>query len=61
MAQWTHNVCQSCYQGLYPGRQPVTMRVPQAEVCCFCGQPTTSGIYVRYNPAELSCKHEEGD
>jgi hypothetical protein len=56
---WTHNACLACYEALYPGREPVVLRNPRTETCCFCGQSTTSGIYVRYNPKELSCKHEE--
>jgi hypothetical protein len=24
--------------------------------CCFCGQPTSSGIYVRHDPDRLTCE-----
>jgi len=33
-----------------PYREPVRVLHSPTEVCCLCGQPTDSGIYVRVNP-----------
>jgi len=44
---WTHSLCDSCYQALEEGREPVVMKNPEREICCRCGVVTTSGIYYR--------------
>lgn len=40
------------------GEQVPTRLVPEAratEVCCFCGNATLDGIYVRRDPVGLAC------
>jgi hypothetical protein len=57
---WTHNQCDDCWDDAHPeGRVPVRMQDGRQEVCCFCGKPTTAGIYVRHDPRTLSCTHPE--
>jgi hypothetical protein len=49
---WTQPCCIDCYLDVYPGREPVRMKVPDlAEICVYCGEKTGSGIYVRIDPA----------
>ena len=63
MSKWTHAICVECWDLREPGKQPVTVLDGSEEVCCFCGQPTRAGIYVRENPGGLLCKgeHDEED
>lgn len=74
MANWTHNVCERCWfgspRGLLPDgrfRMPTQIRYPDedrtGDICCVCGTPTVSGIYVREDAEELLCKgnHESPD
>jgi hypothetical protein len=61
MSDWTHTVCEECYQQLEPGREPVRVVVPSKETCCRCGETTDDGIYYRDNPKSYRhCNHEEG-
>jgi len=54
-----HNVCLTCYDKQYPGRQPVLLKPEycQEERCCWCGKLTQDGCYVRGNdPPFCSCR-----
>lgn len=59
MSKWNHSVCEACWFDANPDRIPV--RVPDSDrrLCCLCGKPTISGIYVRHDPAKLNCHHDE--
>lgn len=75
MAEWTHRSCEHCYIGKQveqsdPNDQWVEIKIPvllsQQHVaeegpgyCCFCGQPTVIGLFVRHDPERLDCSHEE--
>jgi hypothetical protein len=70
---WTHACCEMCWleregtwETIDPGVQVLTSvrrpsRVTEApiEKCCFCDGPTISGIYVREDPATLTCTHAD--
>lgn len=58
---WTHAICDPCWDERHPYREPVQMIDAPRETCCFCGEPTTGGIYVRHDPRDLSCSHPEED
>lgn len=66
MSLWqSHSICVACWNAKNPDRVPVIVvgiGGPPA-TCCFCGQPTDSGIYVvRGKRSELPhCKCEEED
>lgn len=62
MGRWTHAMCEACWEEGNPGREPWRAVEGPREKCCFCGEETRSGIYVRGDPSELPCKgeHEEG-
>jgi hypothetical protein len=73
VSRWNHACCELCWiqrEGewaeIQPGvraltsvRRPVRQIDAPIEECCFCGGPTISGIYVRTDPASLSCSHTE--
>ncbi len=56
--QWTHAACEDCFarvqarQSGMPGR-PSRLVDPDLETCCYCGEQTTSGLYVRDDPQAL--------
>jgi hypothetical protein len=62
MSGWVHTICDDCWtkrssaEGK-PGRTPVQVPLGDraAEICCFCGATTRSGIYVRENPKVTKC------
>jgi len=56
---WTHNMCQKCWDKKYPDREALTMKNAELTLCCFCGESNRDGIYVRHNPTELKCQHEQ--
>lgn len=59
-SKWTHAICDECWKKREPDREPHRF-VPEARVlegCCFCLEPTRSGIYVREDPALTKCNPE---
>lgn len=60
MAEWTHNMCARCWKRINPGSGPIfqiKIENRDIETCCFCGQATKAGIYVRHDPKEMNCSH----
>lgn len=65
---WTHLICDDCWDKKNPDLAAVTADVGfrslepaefgKPTLCCFCSEPTRSGIYVRHDQAELSCSHD---
>lgn len=57
-SKWTHSICQKCWNEKNPDREPVHLKEEFAsqEACCFCGESTSAGIYVRFDPLQLRCK-----
>lgn len=64
MSNWTHPICDPCWAEIAPGREPFRFleNSRELEVCCFCGDETESGIYVRHDPSRaLHCTgHDDG-
>jgi hypothetical protein len=56
MSAWTHAACLPCYGRTQPGRTPYRVVGAEEELCCLCGEPTSSGIYVRADPKSFGCK-----
>lgn len=66
MAEWTHNVCERCWFTTHElshhpdGGFRMPSRVNRADsppdICCMCGTPTVSGIYIRRDENELLCQ-----
>ena len=69
MSRWTHLACFSCYSKKYPKRTPSRLKPEEGqslpmEDCCYCGEGTAEGIYVRDDPVAVRCQgkgevHEE--
>jgi len=58
---WTHNICDLCWDELHPNRAPTRLMLDdEPVVCCFCGEQTGSGIFIRHDPKTLKfCKCED--
>ena len=58
---WTQPCCDDDWIEHHPGREPTRIKPEFAdeETCCYCGQVTVSGIYVRVNPHEVPHPSEE--
>jgi NMD protein affecting ribosome stability and mRNA decay len=52
MSGWNAAMCEDCWNAVHGVREPVRLRAVAVEVCATCGIPTTSGIFVRMNPAQ---------
>ena len=61
MSKWTHAICRTCWETQEPDRPVIDPGNVPAESCCWCGTPTTIGLYKRADPSELRCKgqHDE--
>lgn len=58
---WTHPICDKCWNKRHPNRPPYKVNFGTNEVCCFCQSTTNDGIYVREDPTTVPCKgvHDE--
>lgn len=58
MSGWNHNLCERCWftgpeGALTDGRFREPVRAKDTTgVCCHCGTPTVSGIFVRRRPTD---------
>ena len=65
MSKLDHTMCDSCWEKKQPNREPVRLTISLKPLpCCFCGEPTQSGIFVRAHPTVVKCRgkgkyHEE--
>jgi hypothetical protein len=55
MTRWTHAMCEDCWAREYQEQIPVRVNTGTPMRCCYCGEHTTSGIYVRDDPQETAC------
>jgi hypothetical protein len=62
MSRWNQPICEDDWIGRYEGN-PVRIRPEFAteERCSYCGETTTSGIYVRDDPATVPFPPEDDD
>lgn len=49
-------MCQPCWNARHPGRTGHTVTGAREKVCCYCGEHTTAGIFVRDDPTATRCK-----
>lgn len=61
MSEWTHPICDDCWDDENPTRPSPRRGEGDDENCCFCGLGTTSGIYVRKDPDEAPHHSYHGD
>jgi hypothetical protein len=56
MSKWSHVICEVCWSKREKGlTDPIRVVERREETCCFCGELTTGGIYVRADPALTKC------
>jgi len=55
---WTHQICEACWQKREPGRVPTKVIEAEPGHCCFCGERTMDGIWVREDPKKICCFEE---
>jgi len=58
MAEWNHSMCDACWNARHPHRQACAVIDAETEICCFCSDEHSSGIYIRRDPATLDCDHD---
>jgi hypothetical protein len=58
--RWTHSMCEDCWEGREPGREPCRVAGAPPETCCFCDKRHASGIYVRAEPEAVPCRGTGG-
>lgn len=55
MSEWTHSICDKCWNTKNPDRKPIRVIEAVEKKCCFCGVIHKSGIYVRHDPKFTAC------
>lgn len=66
MSRFNHSVCDQCWAERHAGEpEPVRLREPRAEACCYCGREHKSGIRYGEDPERVACGgisgiHKEG-
>jgi len=51
-----HAICVPCWVDSRPERIPHRVVDDVARACCFCGRPTSSGVYLRQEPSITPCQ-----
>lgn len=54
MSNWTHAICDDCWDKDNPERRSPRKGEGNPESCCYCGKATLSGIYVRDDPSGMT-------
>lgn len=55
MSRWTHAICPPCARERHPGKILNRVPNPPTEPCCYCTEPTNSGMYDREDPRVAPC------
>lgn len=57
---WTQPICRTCWNERHP-EKPVTnaATILVGDTCCYCGDPATSGIYIRVDPTTVPFPEKE--
>lgn len=61
MSDWTHPVCDDCWDFLHPAHPSPRKGEGEVASCCRCGELTESGIYIRADPDTLPRHSPHGD
>ncbi len=67
MSTWNHRQCGDCWMKAHPYEEGAQVQVPHQIIglpsgtCCFCGNKSQLGIFVRHDPKKLSCTHKPED
>lgn len=61
MGMWTHPCCETCFTDRTgrPPKHATRLRpdIRSEEECCFCGEWTDDGIYLRHEPMATCGTH----
>lgn len=60
-AATNHAICDRCWVRRNPDRVPCRVLYVGPEKCCFCGEMTASGIYLRAPLDETICNGEHAE
>lgn len=60
MIRFNHVCCPRCWSSTHD-HPPFRVLDAPLEKCCWCGELTGAGIYVRQNPDHVPCLGEHGD
>lgn len=57
MSKFEHSICDTCWNKKNPERiaHKLHEKIREREVCCYCGAPHNSGIFVREDPQSVQC------
>ena len=59
---WTQPICSPCWEARNPGREPIRLKnLLEQETCCWCGNPTQDGIFVRVDPKTVNHPRKKED
>jgi hypothetical protein len=56
-APWRHAICGLCWKVSRPQSTPLRLvgELRVTERCCYCGDGTSAGIYLREDPSNVPC------
>lgn len=55
MAEWTHSICDDCWDKQNPDRPAHRLEAGEIAQCCWCHVVHRSGIYTRSDPQSTPC------
>ncbi len=60
LSRYMHAICSPCWNARKPKQhvralRRLVMSERRDEICCFCGEVTSAGIYTRADPVKLRC------
>lgn len=53
MSEWSHPICMACWFDQRGNDVPYRVASSIKEICCWCGNNTFTGVYVRADPDDL--------
>lgn len=59
MPDWTQAICLRCWNEKNPDRQAHKLLEVEQEICCYCGDTTKDGIYIRVDPRTVPYLQKE--
>ena len=60
MSKWTHRICPECWNAQHPDKPTSLGRGAGTDRCCYCGEDTAGGIFVRADPWMVRCQGQGG-
>lgn len=58
---WTQPICQKCWDTRFAPREPVRLRFPEMQKCCYCGEGCTGDIWIRVDPRTVPYPTDKDD